>query len=240
MLPPGSNVLSVRPVEQQTPEWCWLASAQMIFVYYGIPPVNGISYQCGIVGAIEGPGSICFTDCAACVFGSGGDQQSAYALELYPAILQQYFFRSQRIPQITATLFERPLVQSEIADQISNGKPVELGITPSGPFQGQAGHDVVLMGFGQTASDFILVVADPFPYDSMGYPNPYLLSGGSEIQPLEYAIDYGAMVSNLQWSASITVVSTSGQNLRKNVRKIHAKGLPPTFLTINGVSRFAN
>ena len=137
------QLLPVTPVYQQTLSWCWLASAEIIFVCR-LPPVNGISYQCGIMGAVTGPGSVCFYNCALCAFGSGSDANSARVLIQYPQIVQQLV--PVRVPQVTANLYERRLSMSEVQQEIDGGRPIELGITPEGPFQGQAGHDVVIVG----------------------------------------------------------------------------------------------
>lgn len=206
----GAKSLPISPVAQQTAEWCWLASAEMIFRYYGVPPVNGISYQCGIMGAVEGPYSPCFQNCAQCVFGSGSDAASARVLQDYPAIVQQYFYPQFHVPQIRSTLLERSLVPSEIQQQINAGNPVELGITVGGPFSGQAGHDVVLIGYTATApSTFAVIIDDPFPYDlAVGAAqNPYYAIGARAQQPGQYLVDYNAAVRGLQWSASILVSS---------------------------------
>lgn len=206
----GSKTLAIAPVAQQTMEWCWLASAQMIFQYYGVRPVNGISYQCGIMGAVLGPASVCFYDCTACVFGSGSDAGSAYVLQQYPSLVQQYFFPFERIPQVAAQLFERPLSMTEVQAEINGNHPVEMGITPSGQFIGQAAHDVVLVGYVvQNTSSPYLIINDPFPYDTVLGPsqNPYRQLGAIVLQPGQYQVLYATAASSLQWSASITTRS---------------------------------
>lgn len=204
----GSKLLPVTPVYQQTLSWCWLASAEMIFSYYKVPPVNGISYQCGIMGAVTGPGSVCFYNCSLCAFGSGSDAGSARVLIQYPQIVQQLV--PVRVPQVSANLFERRLSMSEVQQEIDAGRPIELGVTPEGPFQGQAGHDVVLVGYSApNASTFLVTINDPAPYDLLVGPlqNPYRLAGGTVLQPWQYQIPYAALASALKWSASITTSS---------------------------------
>jgi hypothetical protein len=206
----GAKQLAITPVAQQTPEWCWLASAEMIFRYYNVPQVNGISYQCGIMGAVTGPNSICFYNCAACVFGSGSDAASATVLAAYPSILQTYFFPFFRVPQVSPQLLERQLTMSEIQLQLDANHPVELGITVGGPFQGQAGHDVVLIGYSApstNAAQFLITIDDPFPYDvAAGVGpgrNPYRQLGATVLQPGQYQLPYAVAASGLQWSASV-------------------------------------
>jgi hypothetical protein len=203
----GSKQLTIVPIAQQTLEWCWLASAEMIFRYYNVPQVNGISYQCGVMGTVSGPNSICFYNCAACVFGSGSDANSARVLVDYPAILQQYFFPAARIPRVSAQLYERQLKMSEVQQEIDKGHPIELGITVGGPFQGQAAHDVVLIGYSApNTTTLSIVIDDPFPYDLIVGPgqNPYRQLGATVLQPGQYQLPYNVAAPGLQWSASIT------------------------------------
>ena len=47
---PTAKTLSIQPIAQEEPDWCYAASTQMIFVYYGLPSFNQADYQCGIVG----------------------------------------------------------------------------------------------------------------------------------------------------------------------------------------------
>ena len=138
--------------------------------------------------------------------GSGSDQNSATLLQGYPYVVEQFY--GQRVTQIQSYLYERALSPAEVESEIDAGLPVELGITPSGPFQGQAGHDVVLIGYSATASEFDLVINDPFPYDRVVGPsnNPYRNLGADEPVEGQYIINYNyALQGGLQWSASMLV-----------------------------------
>jgi hypothetical protein len=203
---PGHAMLNIPDVFQQTSEWCWLASAQMILQHYNVPPVNGISYQCGIMGAITGPSSQCFYDCSQCVFGSGSDAESAAVLSQYTQIIQQYYYPQVRVPQVSGSLVESEVPPEEIAAQLDAGHPIELGITPSGPFQGQAQHAVVVVGYDATTpGQFEMVINDPFPYNETfgAGMNPYYLLGAPQGPEGTYTLEYGAVAQGLQWSATI-------------------------------------
>src|SRR5205814_7234312 len=72
----SAETLSISPVMQETPDWCWLAVGQMIFEHFNIPAVNG-DYQCGIVAfwgarptpyGWQGP---CMSNCRACPLPAG-------------------------------------------------------------------------------------------------------------------------------------------------------------------------
>jgi hypothetical protein len=179
----------------------------MIFQYYGVPAINNGSYQCGIMGTIAGPSSICFYNCALCAFGAGSTQQAALVLQQYPAILQQYFFPpTVKVPQLTATVLTRQLSMAEVQQQIDAGHPVALGITVGGPFTGIPGHEVVLVGYVITATgQSFVVIDDPFPYDTVVGPsqNPYYQLGGTALQPGQYQLLYSTAGPGLQWSVSI-------------------------------------
>jgi len=203
-----SKILPIAPIAQQTPEWCWLASAEMIFRYLDIPAVNGASYQCGIVGALEGPQSICFYNCGQCAFGSGGDAQSAEALQAYPRIVQLNFYPNQSIPQLTAQLTGGPLSRAMVKQVIDNNMPAELGITVGSQFTGMAAHDVVLVGYQISKSGAMsIVVDDPFPYDAVvgAQNNPYRALAAVQLQFGQYSLDYDKAVTGLQWSNSILI-----------------------------------
>ena len=68
----GARTLSIVPIAQQTDLWCWAATAEMVFIYYGLPNINsGGNYQCGIVAAYYGPSSACASNCFLCQAGIG-------------------------------------------------------------------------------------------------------------------------------------------------------------------------
>lgn len=101
---------------------------------------------------------------------------------------------------------------AEIQQEIDAGHPVELGITVGEPFQGQAGHDVVLIGYSApSSSQFLITIDDPFPYDTAAGVgpgrNPYRQLGATVLQPGQYQLPYDIAISGLQWSASIQTSS---------------------------------
>jgi hypothetical protein len=196
--------LPIGMVPQMTPEWCWLASAQMILQFYEVPAVNG-SYQCGIMGAVEGPSSVCFQNCGACVFGSGSDVESAAVLSQYTSIVQQYYYPTERIPRVSGLLTGSAISFQTVEAQIASGHPIEMQITVGGPFMGMAGHDVVLIGYDTAGPGGpTLIINDPFPYMAAGYPDPYAsIPGTIQTGPLQYAVPYAAAIQGLQWSDTV-------------------------------------
>src|SRR2546421_11035235 len=85
--------LSISPVAQETPEWCWLAVGQMIFQHFNIRNVNPAGdYQCGIVafwGAVptpygwQGP---CMANCYRCPLPAGSFDTIRAMLSQYPRL----------------------------------------------------------------------------------------------------------------------------------------------------------
>src|SRR4051812_12844522 len=72
---PGSAQLNMAPIAQQTQQWCWAASAEMILRYYQLPNLNpGGDYQCGVVGTyyylVSGPSHPCVANCFLCQGGA--------------------------------------------------------------------------------------------------------------------------------------------------------------------------
>jgi hypothetical protein len=202
--PPIAKTLSIAPIAQQEAKWCWLASAEMIFRHYDIPAANPISYQCGIIALISGPASPCWTNCAVCDFGSGTEQNAALVLSVYPQILQSY--SSQPVRQLQSQLTHVRATPQQIMTTIVAEQPLEIGVTPTGPFTGVAGHAIVMIGYDSSdSSTFRVILNDPFPYESAGFPNPFVVAGAVVLQPGQYEMEYSSFAAALQWSVTISV-----------------------------------
>lgn len=202
---PTRSTLAITPVMQETQVWCWVATAEMMFRHYQIPALNQASYQCGIIAAAAGPNHPCWYDCTQCIVGSGTDERAAQILAYYPQVVQQVF-PQVRIPQLQVAL-TAPTTPAIIQREIDEGDPVELGVTPGGPFTGMAGHAVLVVGYDATAAGrFLVDINDPFPYDAVVGPaeNPYRRLGAAVVRTGQYRIDF-AQLQALQWSATIRV-----------------------------------
>src|SRR3569623_65834 len=202
--PPPSKILAIAPVAQQQTEWCWLASAEMIFTHYQVPAVNPVSYQCGIIGLISGPSSACWANCTACDVGSGTEENAALVLSAYPQDVEAYYGRA--VPLLQSRLDHVLASPQDIETSIAADRPLELGVTPEGPFTGVASHAIVLVGYDASAvNQFDVVVNDPFPYEAAGYPNPFVNAGAVVLQPGQYQMEYQNFAVTMKWSATITV-----------------------------------
>jgi hypothetical protein len=205
------NTLEVKPVYQETPEWCWLAVAEMLFTYFGIPPIrrDGVPFQCQLA-AIEGAHfSICRQNCAACPVPAGSVEMLAKLIKRYP-----HFIAAQdndervndgRVKGLNADVVNRPLTKEEIRQQLSNVQPIVALIDPSGRISLRT-HAVLIVGWSIKSDEFWLEVNDPFPYQtSVGTNSPYQNAGGSDDAPrsLVHQIPYNSFKDGLNWNASI-------------------------------------
>ncbi|AUT60229.1 C39 family peptidase [Paraburkholderia terrae] len=190
------QVLPVQPIAQQTEVWCWAASAEMIFRYYGLPSLNlAGNYQCGVVAASFG--GACYQDCFACVTPIGGMSQMQYVINNYGVVANN--FLPSRI--LSSRLLFGPLSPAAVITEIDAGRPILAGISPSSfSYPNISQHVVVIVGYDTTTPEFRLIVNDPFPYAAFpSQPNPYLFLNGVPTRPGQFSISYNAFVGAMQW-----------------------------------------
>src|SRR3954468_23365556 len=153
--------LSISPVAQETPEWCWLAVGQMIFEHFNIRNVNPAGdYQCGIVafwGAVQTPygwQGPCMANCYRCPMPAGSFDTIRAMLNQYPRLAGDapLVFRSSASPITTAV----------IKEEIDNDRPLLIGITPSGARLPVSQHVALIVGYEETEDQFQVIVNDPF------------------------------------------------------------------------------
>ncbi len=199
---PAQKQLAIAPVYQQTPLWCWAATLEMIYRYYGIASVNP-NFQCGILAMTFGPSSICYSNCGACVVGGGTVSNVANNLTLYSDRVS--FYTGIFTRKITSKLLFSHLDETALKSEIALGRPILAGISPSGfPLPDISQHAVLLVGYRDTPSDLMVIVNDPYPYLSdPSQPNPYLFSGGKLLFTGQYEISYRNFVGGLRWGNTI-------------------------------------
>jgi len=179
-----NKVLPISPVYQQTPEWCWAATSQMVFTYFDLPDLNGGGdYQCGIVAAAFGPSSVCWTDCAACVTGIGTMTNMQEQLYNYGIIANQLGISS---PVLNSTILFSYLSYDQVKTEILGNRPVVVGISPTGfSLPNISEHVALIVGFDERSGTPSLIVNDPFPFYLPQFgnvPDPYQYAGGTQIQ----------------------------------------------------------
>lgn len=161
-----SRELNIRLIKQETPSWCWAASASMALKFLGFPDINEVSnYQCGVVAATFPE---CEDDCTRC----------NVALDRMPSfveLLQRYRERASldHPSRLQASLRPNYVAYPEFARikrSIDRSYPVIAGISlgkgPADPALAQ--HAILIMGYddhhGGTGEPWV-VVMDPYPYE---------------------------------------------------------------------------
>lgn len=193
------RTLEVRPAFQETPVWCWVAVAEMVFRYYGVPNGNPVgNYQCGIVGgvklALDGRGD-CYANCANCIVPAGSAEYLRKVLELYPSLVNWHY-------SLNAYTRDYALRAKDVALNITNDRPVIAGINPSGTDTNFGGSQHVALIVGHKNDGKTLVINDPFPYSSVGL-HPYEHAGGVMLRPGQWSISYDDFVEKLDWNESV-------------------------------------
>src|SRR5258708_324800 len=197
----NAAVLEIEPVAQQTPEWCFAASSAMILQYLGYPNLNiAGDYQCGVVGA---QGGYCAGNCAACLQSGGTMQRIALIVRSYATAAYQ--LTGYQNP--TVNLREFGILQpAQIIDQIDRDGPILAGISPTSvpypPGTGFSQHAVVIVGYEGDASNFYVILNDPYPY--LPDADPYVATGNAKLQPGQYRVPLGAFVGIFHYGDSLT------------------------------------
>jgi hypothetical protein len=167
--------LKVRFMAQQTPSWCWAASASMALKFLGFPDINEVSnYQCGVVAATFPE---CEDDCTKC----------NVALDRMPSfvtLLERYRDLTKGRPIGVGAPFRPNYVAypefASIKQSIDLSYPVIGGISvgqpPADPALSQ--HAILITGYDDdhlgTGEPWV-VILDPYPY-SPG-ESPWLSAG---------------------------------------------------------------
>jgi hypothetical protein len=190
--------LSIGPVQQDTPEWCWLAVGEMIFTYYDIPNLNPAGlYQCGVVGVMVG--GPCALDCRFCSnVPAGSVEMIRRMITGYPQFARSYL-RNSGIKRLDARVATRALTADEIKDEIGAGRPIIAGISPTGSGAFGPQHAVLIVGYDGDDDTMDLIVNDPFPY---GVFSPYEAAGGEGGRG-QFTIGYMKFRSRLRWTQSV-------------------------------------
>ena len=161
-----SRELNVRLIKQETPSWCWAASASMALKFLGFPDINEASnYQCGVVAATFPE---CEDDCSRC----------DVALDQMPSfveLLQRYRHRASldQPDRLQASLRPNYVAYPEFARikrSIDRFYPVIGGISmgqgPTDPALAQ--HAILITGYDDNhrgTGEPWVVVMDPYPYE---------------------------------------------------------------------------
>jgi len=163
---------------QQTPVWCWAATASMALRLLGFPDLNpGRNYQCGVVAAAFPD---CDDDCTKCI-------TTIDAMTNMVGVLDRYRdLASQQDSTAFSELFNPNYVSyprwARIKHSLDLSYPVIAGISPDGRPNNPARseHAILITGYDDnyrgTGEEWV-IVRDPYPYArgaspyaSAGYP----------------------------------------------------------------------
>jgi len=223
------KVLDIPPVFQTTSVYCWLATGQMVFRYFNIPPndptifapSDARDYQCGEakgIGAVptglpSGPLAFtgpCWTNCGLpqCMRGSGSLHGIYNLIVQYPQIVARTNGNTRFFPHpMEAT---SALTQAQVMEEIDAGRPIIAGISPGIQYlpPGISEHAVLIVGYANVGS--ALIVNDPFPYHPANMVPAYLQAGGRELAPGQFRVSYQAMVGPIAWKNTISNLQLNG------------------------------
>ena len=191
-----ADELSIEPVFQQTPVWCWAAVGEMVFRHYGVANINpGNNFQCGIIALLH---PICNQNCFNCVVPAGSLATMNNMLTQYPTFASGV---TRTRTRLSTRVRRTRLSLTEVQSEIDAGRPVVAGISPSGyNVSGMSEHVALIVGYDESE----LVVNDPFPFDSNFFTgDPYESAGGEQLTRGQYKINYRAFANRLQWRETI-------------------------------------
>ena len=167
--------LKTNLVTQQTPVWCWAATASMALRMLGFPDIDPArNYQCGVVVAAF-PG--CEDDCTECVTRLGPLSDMVGVLDRYKALAAA---RGAEPDALFNPNYVADPQLSRIKRSLDLSHPVLAGISPDGRPRSpaRAQHVVLITGYDDnhrgTGEDWV-VVRDTYPYGDDG--NPYVSAG---------------------------------------------------------------
>jgi hypothetical protein len=199
-----AKTVNIAPVFQQTPEWCWLAVAQMVLSYYNVPSVNQTSYQCGLVAWFYGPTSVCWTNCGACAVPASSINAIDSIYTFFPPFSCQ--INNVQNIQLTYSNLNTPLDSSTVISEIDGGSPIETGVNPDpGSSNAPSSHVALIVGYEHgTDGSLMLIVNDPWPYDNFPtMPHPYTMGCGVDDMSGTFEIRYVDFKNALRWKEAI-------------------------------------
>jgi hypothetical protein len=200
----AASELSISPVYQQTPLWCWAAVGEMVFEHYGVANINPYgNFQCGIIALLH---PVCNQSCGNCVVGAGSLDTMTNMITRYPTFASGVTSTSTRI---RATPIKGRLSFDDLQNEIDAGRPIVAGISPSGyRHAGVSEHVALIVGYDGRD----LIVNDPFPFATAFSGDPYEAAGGEQIGRGQYQIRYSSFANDLQWRETIYGIRCSGSD----------------------------
>jgi hypothetical protein len=201
--------LHIPPVFQERPSWCWAAVGEMVFKYYDVPVAHRTDYQCGIAQGRK----LCTEtpNCFECDLPDGDDATVVNMLEQYPLMATR---SSSRNIALTAHTKTGGLSESEVKNELDEGRPIIVGLSPGGFKVGDsAQHMALIIGYDDSSGNLMLTVNDPFPFEDdvfLWIMNPYLKIEASGKSDGQYEIGFERFRSKLKWTQTIYGITCTG------------------------------
>ncbi|MBI3806085.1 MAG: C39 family peptidase [Nitrospirae bacterium] len=204
--------LHIPPVFQERPSWCWAAVGEMVFKYYYVPATNRTDYQCGIVQGRN----LCtgMPNCVECDLPAGDESTVMNMLQQYPLIATRGGAAGDIA--MTVQLKNGTLSEAEVKNEINEGRPIIVGVSPSGfKVDGISQHMALIVGYDDRSGNLMLTVNDPFPFEDdrfLWIANPYQpnmdMSGENDGQ---YEVSFERFRSKIKWKQTMYRITCTGQ-----------------------------
>jgi hypothetical protein len=204
--------LHIPPVFQERPNWCWAAVGEMVFKYYYVPAAHRTDYQCGIVQGRK----LCTRtlNCSECDLPDGDEATMANMLQQYPLMAA----RGGAAGDIALTVQSKAgsLSQEEVKQELNEGRPIIVGVSPSGfKVDGISQHMALIVGYDDRSGNLMLTVNDPFPFEAdrfLWIGNPYQpnmdMSGENDGQ---YEVSFERFRSKIKWNQTMYRITCTGK-----------------------------
>jgi len=211
--------LHIPPLFQERPGWCWTAVGEMVFKYYGIPAIHQTDYQCGIVQSRKLCAGI--PNCAGCEVSPVEEATVVNLLEQYPGLANAG--KAEGIA-LTVQLKDGSLSEEEVKQEIDEGRPVIVGLSPRGfKVDGIRQHMALIVGYDTSSGELILTVNDPFPYEHhvfLWIGSPYVNARASEEGDGQYEVRYEAFRARLKWTKTLHRLTCTGAGCPPDTRPV--------------------
>jgi len=205
-------ILHIPPVFQERPSWSWAAVGEMVFKYYYVPAAHRTDYQCGIVQERK----LCMgtPNCSECDLPAGDEVTMVRMLEQYP--VKAKLGGTAGDIALTVQSKAGSLSELEVKKEIDEGRPVIVGVSPSGfKLDGISQHMALIVGYDDSSGTLMLTVNDPFPFEDdqfLWISNPYQpnmdMSGENTGQ---YEISFERFRSKIKWNQTMYRIICTGK-----------------------------
>lgn len=115
---------------------------------------------------------------------------------------------------LTVQLKDGSLSEEEVKNEIDEGRPIVVGLSPRGfKVDGIRQHMALIVGYDTSSGDLMLTVNDPFPFEDMVFlwiGSPYVNARASEEGDGRYEVGYEAFRSKLKWTKTLYRMTCTG------------------------------